>query len=131
MIFRSIEDQENIKNENYYIANSKNGNRKVTGAYKDDRMNGERFCYNEDGNPNNGNFIVRTENGGIEREGKCVSGKPEGELRVYADSSLKILANYKNGKPDGLTHYYNCKGQDSLTELYKDGVFVKAVKVKK
>lgn len=33
LIFRSIEDQENLKNENYYIVNNTNGNRKVKLIY--------------------------------------------------------------------------------------------------
>lgn len=33
LIFRSIEDQENLKNEKYYIVNNKNGNRKIKLIY--------------------------------------------------------------------------------------------------
>lgn len=116
------------KRQGPFILYYENGNTKVSGAYKDDRMNGERLCYDEAGNLFSGNFIVRNENGIIERQCKCVNGKPEGELKVYVDSTLKILANFKNGKPDGLTLYYNYGGQDSLTEIYKEGVFVKAIK---
>jgi antitoxin component YwqK of YwqJK toxin-antitoxin module len=105
-----------------------NGNIKYTGAFKDRKMFGERLCYNENGKPANGNFAIY-EDGQIERECKCIDGKPEGELKVYDQNNcLIMLVNFKEGKPDGLSTRYTYNEKLYSVELYENGEFVKDIK---
>ncbi len=91
-------------------------------------MFGERMVYNKKGEPVNGNFIIYSKDTIKEREGFCINGKPEGEVKVYdLEGHLTIIANFKAGKPDGYTCYYK-NDIITSTEKYSDGTFVEVVK---
>lgn len=67
----------------------------------------------------------------VEREGTCINGRPEGELRIYnAQGKLTILSNFQNGKPNGTTFYYGKDSKFMASEVYKNGVFKKGAKLK-
>ncbi len=108
-----------------------NGQIEYVGNFKMDKMSGERFAYDENGNPLNGTVITMLNNSESYRKGTYINGRPEGEMKVYSDNSIKLLANFTNGKPDGLVHHYNTHEQDSLIETYKDGKYIKESKLKK
>lgn len=101
-----------------------NGNTKYVGSYKDGKMYGERICYEENGKLSNGNFVIYTDDGLIERECKCINGRPEGDMKVYSNGALYYAINFKNGKPDGLLTYAGTYAKSKKKELYKDGVYV-------
>jgi antitoxin component YwqK of YwqJK toxin-antitoxin module len=107
------------------IAYYKNGIIKSKGAYKANKPSGERVYFNENGEPCNGDFVIYNDDGKIERTGKCIKGKPEGELKVYANGNLNMLVNFKNGKPHGYTYYYALNQKISSRELYNEGEFVR------
>lgn len=108
-----------------FIHYYQNGKVKYTGAYKDDKMEGERLCYDENGSLCHGKFVTYHENGQKERECICVNGRPNGELKVYnIEGSITMSVSFRNGKPDGLTKYFNGIGVFK-TEIYKDGKFEK------
>jgi antitoxin component YwqK of YwqJK toxin-antitoxin module len=111
----------------YYL----NGQIQYVGNFKKDKMSGERFAFDENGNPLNGTVVTSLNNSGSYRKGTYINGKPEGEMKVYSDSSIKLLANFTNGRPDGLVHHYDTQEQDSLIETYKEGRFIKEIKLKK
>jgi len=108
-------------NFTYYY---ENGNKQYTGAYKNEKMFGERLCYTEDGKLANGYFTQYGEDGLLIRECTCVNGKPEGESKTYASGQFSYSVNFKDGKPDGIAVYDKGKRK----ELYKNGVFVKEIK---
>ncbi|MES2514935.1 MAG: hypothetical protein V4580_12355 [Bacteroidota bacterium] len=102
-----------------------NGNRKLQGAYVNDRLSGKRIYYNRSGKKINGEFVIYIEGQkNAERSGRCINGKPEGELKVYnAKGDVTMLINFKDGLPDGeMYHYVN--NALRLTEVYSKGVFV-------
>lgn len=101
-----------------------NGNIKYTCEYKDDKMSGERMCYDPAGNVSEGNFIFYNNDGTKEREGKCINGKPEGELKLYINNKIVMLVNFKDGKPHGMAYYYDRNQIITLVEEYNNGNFV-------
>jgi antitoxin component YwqK of YwqJK toxin-antitoxin module len=107
-----------------------NGNIQYTGNMKKGKMSGERMAYDESGKPLNG--LHRTYIGTTKEYRECnyINGKPEGEMKVVKDSTLFLLVHFKNGNPDGSAQYYEISGQDSVTEIYKDGVFIKQLNKK-
>jgi antitoxin component YwqK of YwqJK toxin-antitoxin module len=107
-----------------------NGNLMWKGDYVKGHMAGERIYYNEDGNPINGAFIIKGDKGNTEREGTCVDGRPEGELKIYTEEgTLTILSNFKHGLPDGLTSFYGADQKLMFTQLYKNGRFKKETRL--
>jgi antitoxin component YwqK of YwqJK toxin-antitoxin module len=106
----------------------KNGIIKSKGAYKENRLYGERVYFNQDGEPCNGDFAIYDQNGKIERSGKCIEGKPEGDLKVYDNGNLSMLANFTNGRPHGYTYYYTPNQKISSIELYNEGEFIREEK---
>ncbi|MBP6334690.1 MAG: hypothetical protein KA444_04385 [Bacteroidia bacterium] len=112
---------------NYY----ENGVVKFTAEYRNGRMYGERLYYNETGGLCDGKFINYDDDGDIEREGICINGKPEGEFKVYDNNKeLVIKANFKDGKANGLSYFYNPKDSTVLIEEHKNGKFIREVKDK-
>jgi uncharacterized protein len=110
----------------YYIS----GKIKLIRSYKKGRMKGERIYFSEDGKGFDGDFVSYYENGLVERECKCVNGRPEGLERTFTTKGKKIkVANYKDGFADGEVMYYDLNEQVILTETYRKGKFKKAVKV--
>ncbi|MBA2612989.1 MAG: hypothetical protein H0U95_13535 [Bacteroidetes bacterium] len=103
----------------------KNGNIEYTCTYQDDKMYGLRMCYDPAGNTSEGNFVFYNEDGSKEREGKCINGKPEGELKLYHHNRVFMLVNFKDGKPHGMTYYYDRNGIITSTEEYNNGEYVK------
>ncbi|MBL7913296.1 MAG: hypothetical protein JNJ41_19695 [Bacteroidia bacterium] len=103
-----------------------NGNIQYTCSYKDDKMDGQRMCYDPSGNPSEGNFVFYNKDGSKEREGKCINGKPEGELKLYINNKIVMLVNFKDGKPHGMTYHYDGNEIISLMEEYNNGSFVNA-----
>ena len=103
-----------------------NGKLKWAGMYKEGRMSGVRLCYTEFGTLCDGLFVIRDEHNLLEREGMCIAGKPEGEVKLYNNGKLVKTVMFKNGKPDGLMHRYK---NDKIvsTELYKNGKFKKDI----
>jgi antitoxin component YwqK of YwqJK toxin-antitoxin module len=118
----------NGKRDGNCVLYYKNGTPKYGCIYKDGKMNGIRLGLTEDGKPINGFYTTYHENGSLERAGKYINGKPDGEHRVYStDGKLITTVNFKNGKPDGEMKYYN-NGKVSLTEVYKNGFFLSEIK---
>jgi antitoxin component YwqK of YwqJK toxin-antitoxin module len=118
----------NGRRDGVAITYYKNGSIKSKGAYKENRLYGERVYFNENGNPCNGDLVMYDENGKIAREGKCVQGKPDGELKVYNNGDLSMLVNFTNGKPHGYTYYYASNEKISSVELYNEGEFIREEK---
>ena len=107
----------------------KNGNVKYTGGFRKGKMFGERFYYNETGELCNGKFTAYSDSGFVEREGRCINGKPEGEFIVFdSNREIVIKANFKNGKAEGPSYFYNPDDTTVLIEQYKNGKFIKEVK---
>jgi antitoxin component YwqK of YwqJK toxin-antitoxin module len=89
------------------------------------------MCYNEDGKPVNGKFSTHYQNGIVEREGFAVKGKPYGEMKVHnTKGEVVLISNFKKGKPHGLMLHYS-HGRLMRTEKYRNGKFVREIKVKK
>lgn len=108
----------------------RNGKMAYTGEYKEEKMFGQRVCYDEKGFPSNGKFTMSDISGKITHEGQCVNGLLEGIMIVYSPNGDKSMeVNFRDGKPNGLTHYFH-KGKKYKTETYKDGVFVSEVRLK-
>lgn len=101
-----------------------NGNVQYTCEYKDNKMYGQRMCYDPAGNVSEGNFIFYNADGTKEREGQCINGKPEGQLKLYRDNKIVMLANFKDGMPHGPTYYYDANQMIRSMEEYKNGNFV-------
>jgi antitoxin component YwqK of YwqJK toxin-antitoxin module len=104
-----------------------NGKIKYKGEFKGDRIFGERFCYDEEGNLINGEFSF---SGYMDTkyEGKAVDGKPEGEVKVSDSSGLIMMVNFRNGKAHGLTYHFK-DGKKVKAENYAGGMFVDDVPV--
>lgn len=113
-----------------YVAYYRNGNVKYKFGYWKGRMAGERMIFNENGTPFNGHFSSCYSNGTVEREGECINGKPEGEFKIYdRKGKLKVLANFKDGKPDGETKYLMDEALSHI-QIYENGKFKKEKKIK-
>jgi antitoxin component YwqK of YwqJK toxin-antitoxin module len=98
------------------------------GGYKKGHMRGERLYYDEKGYFINGIFTIHSESGALEREGFCVNGKPQGEIKIYGrPDKITLRSNFADGKADGPTLYYDTLGNLRLTEIYKAGKFVKEI----
>jgi len=122
-IYREVSYQ-NGEQHGIIIVYYENGNKKFQTEYKNGRMINERMCYDINEKPVNGDCLTYHNNNVKEREGKCINGKPEGEFKYYgSDGRVSIIANYKNGKPHGLTYYYNYNNVIYKTEKYNDGNF--------
>lgn len=107
----------------------KNGNVKYTGGFRKGKMFGERFYYNETGELCNGKFTAYNDSGFVERDGRCINGKPEGEFIVYdSNREIVIKASFKNGKSEGPSYFYNPGDTTVRIEQYKNGKFIKEVK---
>jgi len=118
----------NGKREGIIILYYENGNKKFQTEYKDGRMINERMCFDINEKPINGEYLTYYNNKVKEREGNCINGKPEGEFKVYDSTGrISIIANYKNGKPHGLTYYYNHNNLIYKTEKYNDGNFIEEI----
>ena len=106
----------------------KNGNLQWVGTYKEGKMDGQRLCYTESGSLTNGAFKILDEDGTIEKEGTCINGKPEGLVKQYNSKGVLVKEiNFKDGKPNGPTHYYK-EGKIVSMELFKNGKFKKEIK---
>jgi len=123
----SIVHYKNGKRDGAVTQYYENGNLKLQGAYKDDKMYGKRVYYDYMGKKINSTLVIYDDKHVIEREGFCKNGKPEGELKVYdSDGNITMLVNFKNGKPNGNTYYYY-NNKLRTTEVYTNGVFVREI----
>jgi antitoxin component YwqK of YwqJK toxin-antitoxin module len=119
----------NGKRDGNCVLYYKNGTPKYGCIYKDGKMSGIRLGLTEDGKPINGFHTTYYENGIVERAGKYINGKPDGEHRLYnPNGKLAMSVNFKNGKPDGEIKHYGENGKVSSTEVYKNGFFLSELK---
>jgi antitoxin component YwqK of YwqJK toxin-antitoxin module len=107
----------------------KNGTPKYGCIYKDGKMSEIRLGLTEDGKLINGFHSTYRENGSLERAGKYINGKPDGEHRLYSSTGkLTMTVNFRNGKPDGELKRYDDNGKTYSTEIYKNGFFLSEIK---
>jgi antitoxin component YwqK of YwqJK toxin-antitoxin module len=133
-IYRAYYDNGNLSEEVSYkngkmdgdcILYYKNGTIKYGCIYKEGKMSGIRLGMTEDGKLINGFYTTYHENGIVERAGKYINGKPDGEHRLYGrDGKLAMSVSYKNGRPDGELKHYDNSGKAYSTEVYKNGFFL-------
>ena len=82
----------------YYIS----GARLYTGKYKKGKMLGQRWYYNEKGEPLDGYNEWFHENGVLKLKGTCINGLPEGRFTHFNDKGeLELYVDYKKGLPHG------------------------------
>lgn len=100
---------------------------KFKGCFRKGKMRGPRYYYDDTGRPVDGVFTWFHTNGKKEREGRCIKGLPEGEMKLYDKSERMIFSvNFKNGEPDGAVYFYNGDGKPNSIDIYKNGKFKKS-----
>ena len=85
--------------------NYKNKGRKLTGSFKNGKMNGSWTFWKEDGK--------------IDREEAYLLGEKNGEWTLYDDNGKKLKSErYSKGKKTGSSSLYHPNGQKSKEETY-------------
>ena len=102
-----------------------NGNLQLLAGYKNGKADGIRYYYGPDGKPQEGNDTIEFSDFKMKTIVTCKQGKPIGEVKVYENNKLTLLASMKNGYPDGKWRYFNETGKDTLIEYYHKGTFLK------
>ncbi len=110
-------DKNNLKQGRWYDF-YENGNIRMEGTYRDDKMHGYFKEYNE-----NGDFlrINKYEHGVLLKDAEEIQ-KLEVRNEYYPDGKLKISAMFRNDIPEGIRREYNPEGRIEKAYLYKNGI---------
>ncbi len=98
----------------------KSGSIQLEGGYRNDRKHGFFKEYSKDGSLMN---ITKYINGEIQEDAEEVR---ELEVRTdyYKDGSVKIVATYNKGVPDGIRREYSPGGKIERSYIFKNGVMI-------
>ncbi len=116
-VFTNTETKEKVAEIEFHP----NGQPKIHKHFERDTLNGESWCYYEDGKPwslntfKNGVYdgIYKTwhDNGQLNIDGRYDNGKEEGEwFTYYSNGMLNTRGIYRNGEKTGVWSSYNLEG---------------------
>ena len=120
------------KREGKMISFFPNGTKLREANYRNGRLEGKEYWYNQDGkieqileyknNIQNGKEIRYFENGKIEAQENFKNGERNGEGKYYyEDGKLASITNYLNGVEHGKNIIYYKNGKISSETMYKNG----------
>ena len=87
---------------------------------------GKQVAQLDSTHPENAHVIIysNSRDSSIASEFNYLHGKINGERRNYLNGKVHTIANYKDGKKDGLFQSNYLSGNAERKEIYKEGVFV-------
>ncbi len=107
-----------------------NGQPKIDKRFVNDTLNGESWCYYEDGKPwslntfrnglNNGPYKTWHDNGQLYIDGHYVDGKEDGDwFTYYPTGQLNTRGSYRNGEKTGVWTSYNLEGTNKREQNFE------------
>lgn len=116
------------KEEGEALGYYESGKKKWKSEHEKGHMKGEMVFYNESGSTFDGELNFTDDKGEPELTGKCIKGRPDGDLKFFNEGKLVRQIHFTKGKPDGNYLHYDKNGTVTSTDVYKDGEFVKEIK---